>query len=297
MAVSLCNTQTGENGRELVKHGSIGFPIAIYHDQLAVEHVPWHWHEELEAVVVVSGQAIVATDREKYGIREGEGFFINAETLHGAWDVDTSRCEFHSIVFHPRLIGGSVESVYWQRYIRPLLEDPLLKFTCLNNSNLWHQKALDFIEKAWQSCVDEQPGYEFQVRNILSDLILLFTSHHGTEQKKPSEKALRDGARIKQMLQYIQEHYAEELSINAIAQSANISESECLRCFRSTIGATPIQYTRQLRLQHAAEQLSSTGDRIADIANRCGFQEMSYFSKLFRQEQGITPSQYRAENS
>jgi len=61
------------------------------------------------------------------------------------------------------------------------------------------------------------------------------------------------------------------------------------------IGATPIQYVKQLRLQRAAELLESTDGKIADIGAACGFQEMSYFARAFREWKGRTPSQYRAE--
>ncbi len=95
------------------------------------------------------------------------------------------------------------------------------------------------------------------------------------------------------MLQFVQEHIQEELTISSIAQSAAISESECLRCFREMLGTTPIRYVRQLRIQRAAELLESTGLKIAEIAALCGFQEMSYFSKTFREAKGCTPKEYR----
>ena len=108
-------------------------------------------------------------------------------------------------------------------------------------------------------------------------------------------KALRDEQRMKAMLRFIQENYSEELTTEKIAGSANLSDSECLRCFRAMVGTTPIQYVKQLRVQKAAELLASTDRKIADIGALCGFQEMSYFAKTFRTLKGRTPSAYRAE--
>ena len=65
---------------------------------------------------------------------------------------------------------------------------------------------------------------------------------------------LIDGARIKAMLQYVQAHYMEELHVEQIAASALIGEGECLRCFRGTIGTTPMQYVKQFRIQKAQFQ-------------------------------------------
>ena len=115
-------------------------------------------------------------------------------------------------------------------------------------------------------------------RDRLSWLIFLLSAHSPAARKAPSEKVLRDGERIKTMLRYIEEHLGEALTAARIAQSAAVSESECLRCFRSMIGTSPIQYVRQLRVQRAAELLEATDWKIADIGAACGFQG------LFRQD-------------
>lgn len=98
---------------------------------------------------------------------------------------------------------------------------------------------------------------------------------------------------MKRMLQYIQEHYTEEIFLSQIAESAHIGESECLRCFQSMIGCSPLQYVKQLRLQKAAELLLSTNLKISEIGMQCGFQEMSYFAKEFRAMKGCTPRDFQ----
>ena len=131
------------------------------------------------------------------------------------------------------------------------------------------------------------------MRERLSRLIFLLTKHCPAAEKVPSEKLLRDGERIKIMLQYIQAHYHQELTLSKIAGSAAISENECLRCFHTMVGSTPIQYVKQVRIQKAAELLADAGQKISDIGAACGFQEMSYFARTFRELRGCTPSQYR----
>ncbi|MDE7197873.1 MAG: helix-turn-helix transcriptional regulator [Lachnospiraceae bacterium] len=71
------------------------------------------------------------------------------------------------------------------------------------------------------------------------------------------------------------------------------STSECIRCFRGTINTTPIAYLKSYRLQQAALKLQLGTDKISAIAESCGFQEMSYFAKSFKEIYGCTPSEYR----
>lgn len=297
MGSQICSATMDAQKRELVVHGSPLFPVGCYHDDISEQTVPWHWHEELEAVVVTTGAAEVSAGGERRTVRQGEGFFINSGILHSVWPAEPGECRLHSLVFHPRLVGGSLDSIFWQGYLEPLLSDADRNRICwLDSAMPWHQEALEAVENGWQACANELPGYEFTVREALSRLIFLLVDHCPVTPKKLSEKAVRDAKRIKTMLQYIGSNYGEALTTADIARCAAISESECLRCFRAMVGTTPIQYVKQLRIQKAAELLAGSQEKIADIGALCGFQEMSYFAKSFRAVKGCTPSQYRKDH-
>lgn len=294
MALSYCEIKTDEQRRELVNHGTGFFPIACYEDDLKKQDVPWHWHDELEAIVVSEGSAVIAVGNEKKVIQKGEGFFVNAGILHGLWCTGEAESLLHSVVFHPRLIGGNMDSVFWQSYMQPMLANDLLNCVHLDGAEEWHQSAINNIEQAWESCKQEDFGYELNVRNSLSLLVCGLSKYHPSSVEHLSEKEIRDSQRIKLMLQYMQEHCAEPLSIAQIARQAMISESECIRCFRATIDSSPIQYLKQYRIQKAAELLRATDEKIADIGTLCGFMDTSYFTKTFREHKGCTPSRYRS---
>lgn len=295
MAISSCASTAyaiSKQGQELVNHGTPLFPAAFYHDDLERDRVPWHWHDELEVVAITSGKTSVCAGSRRYALGEGQGFFINADVLHSAQGLQGTHCRYHSIVFHPRLIGGGIDSVFWQAYLRPLIGSGV-KSVAFDGSEPWHGEALDAIERAWQAGAQDVPGFEFKVRAALSEVVFLLVSHLPKDGVVASEKAHRDGERIKRMLRYVQENYADELTVSSIAASALISESEALRCFRGTIGMAPIQYVKRFRIQKAAELLTSTDGKIAEIGAACGFQDMSYFTRAFKEIKGMTPGEYR----
>ena len=292
MALSKCfPISIDPKGRELTEHGTALFPVACYHDDLCKSGVTWHWHKELEVVAVERGTARFSVSGTEYLLKQGEGLFINSGVLHGVWQTGGEPCRLRSVVFHPRFVGGGVDSIFWQKYLEPLITD--LSRPCICFSGEGEQAAVEAISGTWQTCVSEQAGFEFKVRELLSQVVLLLFQNHPHAERKVSEKAMRDGERVKVMLQYIQEHYSEEISLAQIADSAHICESECLRCFRSVIGHSPIQYVKQVRIQQAAKLLLSTNQRISDIGQQCGFQEMSYFAKTFRELKGCAPGAFR----
>lgn len=285
---------TNSQGMELASHGTPLFPVAFYHDDLELNRVPWHWHDEMEVVYVASGEVTFSAGRQRHALRQGQGLFINADVLHAAQGTKGSRCRAHSVVFHPRLVGGGIDSVFWQSYLRPLIGNGM-RSVALDGAEPWHAVAVECIERAWREGAMEAPGYEFRARAALSELVFLLWQNMPEGRIAASEKALRDQERIKQMLRYIQLNYAEAVSLSDIAKSAVISDSECLRCFRSTIGASPIQYVKRYRVQKAAELLSSTDRKIADIGALCGFQDTSYFTRSFREIKGMSPGEYRRQ--
>lgn len=306
-----------EDGRELISHGTVSFPIAIYDDDIMNGPVPWHWHEELEAGYITEGAIEIAIGSEKKILHAGDGFFVNSGVLHGVWSANDKTSIFKSMVFHPRIIGGSLDSVYWQNYISPLVSNQSLKGCYFFSDredfleNLEHtanhscdgknanqeqneiSQIISYIREAWEACNEKSPGYEFAVRDALSKMIFQITKKEQAEPKTLSAKVLRDNDRIKAMLQFIHDHFGEELHIEQIAMSASISVSEALRCFKTTIGTTPIQYMKQYRIQKAADLLTSTDLKVEDIGALCGFQEMSYFAKVFRETKGMVPTKYR----
>lgn len=293
MALSDCIAEVNSQGRELTEHGTPLFPVACYYDRLAQNAVPWHWHNEWEAAVVERGTAAVSIDGQAYTLEPGEGIFINTSVLHSVCDKGDTDCRLRSVVFHPRLIGGGIDSIFWQNYVQPVLSNVGLRCVLFDPKTAWNADAIQSILEVWTACVEEPIGYELQVRSALSRLAFLLVSHCPLERARPAEKVLRNEERIKTMLTFIQEHIQEKLTVASIAQSAAIGESECLRCFRDTLGTTPIRYVCQYRVQRAAELLESTNLKIAEIGALCGFQEMSYFSKIFRDIKGCTPKEYR----
>ncbi len=294
MAVFSDSVHVDETGRDIAHHGTDAFPVASYHDDLSKYDIAWHWHEEMEAIVLTQGSMVIAAGNRKYTLQEGEGFFINSGALHGAWSLDTTGCQFHSLVFHPRLVGGSNDSVFFQNYVQPLMKNTALEGAVLSPRISWQADAIEAIENAWQACAREPIGYEFQVRTNLSQLLCQMQSTF-PESGAPNKKQLRAAERIKNMLRFIHENFARDLNTSDIAGSTGVSDSECLRCFHTIIGTTPIQYLRQYRIQRSAQMLMDTEWPISEIAIRCGFQDVSYFTKTFRELRGCAPSEYRAK--
>lgn len=285
-----------EQGKEIREHGTAAFPVAHYFGDWKTASVQLHWHEELEAGFVTAGQVILYAGKEKITLREGDGFFINSGIPHAFLEAEGAESRQRSLVFDPVVVGGRFDSVFWQHYVQPVTSAASLPYFLFRREEEAHTAAVRAIETAWDCCRQAEPEYELEVRHQLSRLLALLTRNLPAENPTQSRRISRDNERIRVMMGYIQEHFTEELTVGDIAKSALISPSECLRCFHNTIGLTPIQYAKYYRIQCAAAALQASGKKIAEIGAECGFQEMSYFAKAFREVLGVTPSEYRRKH-
>ncbi len=115
----------------------------------------------------------------------------------------------------------------------------------------------------------------------------------GEFHRVESEHLLRQTGvtRIMKSVAYLQEHYSCDTSLDELAQMANTCPSNLEKVFRKCYGTTPIAYRNQLRVNRA-KQLLDGGLSIGETAEKVGFADLCYFSRVFKRATGITPGEY-----
>ena len=99
--------------------------------------------------------------------------------------------------------------------------------------------------------------------------------------------------RFQKMNCFIEQNFFRKITLQEIAQSANISKSEALRCFQKIVNMTPIQYVNEYRLYRAKKLLLETNKTIMEISIMTGFESASYFNRLFKKIYKMTPKEMR----
>lgn len=294
MSISPSESYTDMTKRETKAHGQTAFPAACYQVPFPETEIAVHWHSELEVIYVENGPIRLHVGPQSYLLHTGMGAFINSNILHTTEaNSRHQKSQIQSVVFSARLVGGSKDSIYWSKYLFPILNNTACPSWIFSPDIPWQKKVIDNILDAWEAIASERTGYEFSVRNALSGIIQELDTHQKQISSPLSRKMLHNEQRIKKMLCYIQDHFFEPITLTDIADAASVSKSECIRCFQSILNTTPMQYVNHYRLQVAAQYLSGTDWQISEIGYRCGFTEMGYFSSRFKKQYGVTPTAYR----
>ncbi len=281
------------NQMEEIEGLSSQYPYAFHHVDLEKTLIPWHWHEALEFNYLVEGSLKISTTSGSQELHQGQGFFINTNVLSTLNGV--GRCVLDSHLFHPIFLTGHFNSIFETKYLQPVTQNRNLELVVFTGASPLHRQLLDKLRSLAQ--VQQQPDSEFLTRNLLSEIWLLLLEEVRTLDTASTGSSQRHKDRLLTMMTYIQEHFSAHLTLEDIAASAAISSRECLRCFRSAIDQSPMDYLTAYRIGQAKKLLESTSLPVTEIALRCGFNAPAYFSKVFRQQIGCTPLAHRKRHT
>ena len=293
MALSYSVDKVDENGRELLTYGTPEFPIAFFDDDLTKVMVPWHWHDELEIVIITKGTVNVRIANSEFMLSAGEGYFAGSGILHSA-TLETRVGHQHAMVFSPRIVSGS-DDLIWKTYVEPILNDKNLPFIKLSPTVPWQKEILKLSDSAWKQGAYEKTDYPVNVRQNMTHVFTLISKHLEilSHESTYTDRFQKDELRIKKALVFIENNYQGNITIDEIAASSDISVSTCLRLFKCILGTTPISYLVKYRLQKVIEELNQPDIKpIGEIAFSCGFSDATYFNRCFKKEYGMTPTQY-----
>ena len=163
------------------------------------------------------------------------------------------------------------------------LPQEILRFSPLNPG--YFCTAFQQLHRVW---VKKDPGYEYEAKILLYRIILEIEKEWARDRRSAASQQLALA------ISYIKEHYCEgAISVDALAKLCNMSDTYFRKLFVTEFGITPQRYISQLRLVTATELLQSGCYTVSEIASRCGFNNINYFSTFIKKETGLNPTAYR----
>ncbi len=288
---------TEKDQKEIKKHGNYEFPVHISLEKIQSyeqNSFPWHWHPEIELTWIMSGQIEYFVNDEKYFLKEGDGLFCNSNSLHSGYMKDGKDCSYLSVTFHPRFIYGYENSLLQTKYVDFIISNESWHSLRLKAETDWHQDIISRIRHIYQMLQSPPPDYELRVHLILAEIwqkLYLYYSSLPVSGQQPQKNLTR----LKDILSFIQEHYARELTLDEIAEHVNICKSECCRFFKKYMKMTIFEYILFLRIQNSLPLLRA-GESITKIAGMTGFSTSAYYGQIFKRYMGCSPSKYRKEH-
>jgi len=271
-----------------------GFPFAIFLGDYKADtqnSVREHTHDYCEIEIVMKGSANHFFEESNYPLQSGDTFVINEGVSHAL--TDAKELQFYNICFRPDVLSPFLGELKLLPGFQALFtvdhEDSENGKSRLRLLGKDLEYAESLCAEMLQEYLTAPEGFKSAVTAKFLSLIVHLSRSYTLEQ----DIFASNKERISYVVAYIENHFTQELSIDFLADKANMSTRSFSRAFRSQYQSAPLDYILQLRINRAKNLLKHSGKSITDIAYECGFQDSSYFSRMFRKRVGQSPAEYR----
>ncbi len=274
---------------ERKRHGSPDFPIQYYEID---SHYPQyvmvpHWHKEFELIRVTEGYFPIYLNSSEIRLAAGEVLLVPGGSLHGG---DPQGCRYECLVFDLNLLRrGRKDAV--EPYIAPLINTDVALDRSLAQGEV-EQTCYELF-----SVMKEQPAfYEMTVCGLLFRLVsqLYSGGYIHPLQRLPHNQQAKT---VIGLLDWIEENFSDPITLDTLAEVSGLSAKYLCRIFKEYTGKTVIDYINELRIDNAAHEISVKGLSITRAAYDSGFNDLSYFCKVFKRYKGVTPRAYKKTES
>lgn len=282
--------------RELKLHGTYGFPVYAGRKLISAYPTgsfPWHWHDEVEFTLAAAGCMDYRVNDSRYLLAAGQGLFCNSGALHSG-SMREDDCDYISITMHPRLLAGFEGSVIGAKYVMPLVESQGLSSLLLTPDVTWQASVLEYLHKIYELCSGRTEGYELRVQLLFMQIWVELSAHCAGQVNQGQTEDTEKLRRLRGILTFLHEHYADKITLEDIAAHVGLCKSECCRFFKRQMGTPLFDYLLDYRIGRSLSSLKA-GSSVAEAAEASGFNDPSYYAKVFRTHTGRSPSQYRKE--
>lgn len=273
--------------KEKKSRGTANFPAGYYH--ITKSHpqyaMPYHWHEELELIRIVSGEFEVTVNETDIPAKAGDVILVNSGFLHGGTPRD---CVYECLVFPVSLLFNQTHA---SLFLNQLDSQDLILDTYYPAEEVLPISEL--AERLFSLLRLSETGNELQCLGILYQFMGILQEagrYHASDKSALSSH--KNIYLLKNVLNYIEAHYAEKIELSTLARVAGMSPKYFCRFFSEMTGRTPIDYVNYYRIERACYLLANTGESITGVAMCCGFGDVSYFIRIFKKYKGMSPGQY-----
>ena len=285
---------TNQFQKELKKHGSDHFPFLVSYQCLSEydsNSFMWHCHPEIEITYVKEGSMHYRINNRSFHLKEGDIIFCNSNALHSGEMENQEDCSYIPITFDPKLIYGFFQSTICTKYVDPVIQNLAICGVHIDYSEKWHETFRDRMLEVITLDKKKPDFYELNI-SIRMQILWRLLVEHLPHQPVSTASDFTEYERIRRILSYIEQNYMNQITLDDISEHIHLCESECTRLFKRHMNTTLFSFLQEYRIERSLEYLN-TKESISSIAEKTGFSDSNYYSKVFSKIKGCSPREYR----
>lgn len=272
-----------------LKRGQLPFYITMN----SVHQTHLHHHDFVELNFVINGQGTEMINGKKHMMRPGTFSFLLPHHMHEIQCKPGMQVQKYCCMFDINiLLGSPYDSEFSNMLFKIGTEIPsFIDFSAEHAEKMegiLHTLHKDFLNPG-------SLGFNSLIRAKLIEGLLLFLRDSSQQVDRHEINTIHSNEKVNfwSILKYVHMHYHKKLTLEVLSRQFELSSPYISRSFKSNLGKTFTEYLHALRIESAASLLLSTEMTITEIAFEVGFDSFRTFSRVFREVQGQTPSDYR----
>ena len=281
---------------EPISHNTQSRPFSIHYTKTQpglYNALYVHYHSEMEFFYLEKGALDLYIEDLTFHLTAGNAVFIPQNLIHSAERISPpdEDCCFYALVFSDKMLMDTLPK-YCNIYIQPVYRSPLDCIIPLYGKEKWQKDVINLLKEIFESKKSDINECELTIRGrLLIIWQLLYNNHMKFYNNNLSDN--NSFPQIQKCINYIQENYAENISLDELAGNAGFSTGHFCRLFKSMTGFTPFSYLNRIRIAISCGLLLETDKKISEIAALCGYNNVSYYNRTFTKIMKETPSGYR----
>lgn len=270
------------------------FPFVIFETSEKQQFL--HYHDFLELNIVEYGEGSYMIDGRNYPILPGDIFVINNKEPHMAvhQSIHDGSLKLTVLAFDISLLWRNKEI---SRFLTPFFSRKEQFSHRIGSQSRYYPQMAELFRTIAQEYQEQEKGWQSGVESLLMYLLTLL--YRCYDEKQELEEERKDFqklyTRICAVFEYIDRHFCESITLDQLAELVSLSPHYLCKCFKKVTGRTIFEYIEQMRIQYSCYLLRTTEDSILDIAWNSGFRTVSYYNRVFKKSEGISPRDYRRQ--
>lgn len=285
-----------EELKENVIHGTVNFPLGSYEwnqEQHGIVHL--HWHEETEILYLKEGSFILNINMKEYRVSSPAIVFINSGVIHSIECIGKSRET--ALVFDLKMLSFEHFDASQYKIINPLIKKKIQFPQFIHKDNEAWDEVRNLYDKIFLEASYNKLSSYMKVKAYLYELIgVLYEKDMFLYENKLDEISSYNIENVKKVLSFIKDNYNNKITLDEAASVVGMNTQYFCRYFKKLLGKTLTEYINEVRIEKAVGFLIESDYKIIDVAVECGYDNIGYFIKRFKEIKGMSPSEYRKKN-
>ena len=236
--------------------------------------IPMHFHQELEVIYCLSGKMRIWLGSEVTILSANEFIVINSLFPHSTQSFEPG--EYIVIYFRPTLFLDNEVRIYVSQQ---------------SDKKEAYKKETAIIKQLFTSTNKDQEYILFHQRSLLNEFIFILLKEFSTKEKL-DQRILNRNRKIKEIIQLMEEHYTNQLTLVDLATLSGYTPTYLSRMFKDNIGQTFSEYKKSLCVEHALNLIENTDLAFEVVAQKAGFPNEKSLRNGFKERMKMTPRDY-----